>query len=321
MVLDDEESYSTNAKATSSNSNTDSISQEASLCPSPTTPPSLEYNLGPAISLRGDSIPKGDNVLEGDIIDRPRFASVDLHAIPVFPRQPSPYRFSKPLRDQVYQKDNGNDHISRDGSERLSRENLHLSKEDNKRQTQHQHQEAVEEQQERNHNRSNSENNDKDRSLQPAKRRPTLRRIWKSPPKSTQQQDQEMESIEEAEEKGNSDVDIEDVDDIYDDDQVSDNSECPLAKRRQLSLPHIYSLSERNRKVHFKQTHDGLLRSSPNPEKNCAASVPARLKRPASSISARSQKSPPHSPIRDEEPTSNSSSRFHAGSAPAVGSW
>jgi hypothetical protein len=105
--------------------------------------PILEDDLGGAVSLKRDNIPKGDSVLEGDNvlagdsvlagnnvlegdnvkgdnilegenIERLHSAVVDLHcAIPVCPWEPSLYRFSEQLQDQVYQDNDDNvDHIS-----------------------------------------------------------------------------------------------------------------------------------------------------------------------------------------------------------------
>jgi hypothetical protein len=56
---------------------------------------------------------------------------------------------------------------------------------------------------------------------------------------------------------------------------------------------------KRNRKVHFQLPHNGLLRSSTNPDKSRAASVLARLERPASSRCP-----------GDEEPASNASAAY-----------
>ena len=163
--------------------------------------------------------------------------------LPVCPREPSPYRFSEQLQDQICQDDDDGDgdHISRDQSE-----------------------------------------------------------------------------VEKAEEKGNSsgaaDGDNEDDDDDYNNDQVGDNDEgLRLAKRRQLSSPHDGPPLKRNRKVHFQLPHNGLLRSPPNPDRSRAASVPARLKRPASSRcdnQPESRKSSSPSPTGDEEPTSNAGAAY-----------
>jgi hypothetical protein len=162
--------------------------------------------------------------------------------LPVCPREPSAYRFSEQLQDQIYQDDDDGDgdHISRDQSE-----------------------------------------------------------------------------AEKAEEKGNSsgaaDGDNEDDDDDYNNDQVGDNDEgLRLAKRRQLSSPHDGPPLKRNRKVHFQLPHNGLLRSPPNPDRSRAASVPARLKRPASlrcDNQPESRKSS-SSPTGDEEPTSNAGAAY-----------
>lgn len=139
VVLDDDKLNSANANATSSDPNANSTSLKASVYPSPITLPSLEDDLGDANSLNGDNLPEGDN------IERLYSALVDLHsAIPVCPRKPSLYRFCKPLQDQICQ-DDDNDHINRNGLEGPSHVNLNLSTKESERQMQHQYQEVEEE--------------------------------------------------------------------------------------------------------------------------------------------------------------------------------
>jgi hypothetical protein len=123
--------------------------------------------------------------------------------------------------------------------------------------------------------------------------------------------------VEEAEEKGNSSGaagDNKDDDDDYNNDQVGDNDKgLRLAKRRQLSSPHDGPPLKRNCKVHLQLPHNGLLRSPPNPNRSRAASVPARLERPASSRcdnQPESRKSSSPSPTGDEEPTSNAGAAY-----------
>jgi hypothetical protein len=110
------------------------------------------------------------------------------------------------------------------------------------------------------------------------------------------------------------DGDNEDDDNDHNNDQISDNDEgLRLAKRRQLSSPHDGPPLKQNRKVHFQLPHNGLLRSSLNPDRSRAASVPARLERHASSRcnnQPESRKSSSPSPTGDEEPTSNAGAAY-----------
>lgn len=124
-------------------------------------------------------------------------------------------------------------------------------------------------------------------------------------------------AAEEAEEKGSSsgavDGGDEDDNDGYNNDQVSDNDEGRLAKRRQLSSPHDGPPLKRNREVHSQLPHNGLSRSPPNSDRSRAASVPARLERPTSlrcDDQPKSRKSSFPSLTGDEEPTSNAGAAY-----------
>jgi hypothetical protein len=120
--------------------------------------------------------------------------------------------------------------------------------------------------------------------------------------------DQEHEQGGISYSNGATDSDNKDNNDKYNNGQVGDNDEgLRLAKRCQLSSPHDGPPLKRNRKVHLQLPHNSIL-SLPNPDRSRAASVPARLERPASlrcDNQPESWKSSSPPPTGDEEPTSN----------------
>jgi hypothetical protein len=120
---------------------------------------------------------------------------------------------------------------------------------------------------------------------------------------------------EKANSSGAADGDNKDDDDDYSGDQVGDN-DGGLPKRHGLSSPHDGRPLKRNRKAHFQQPHNSLLRSLPNPDRRRAASVPAQLEGPASlryDNQPESWQSSSPSPTGGEELTSNAGARTRNG--------
>jgi hypothetical protein len=121
-----------------------------------------------------------------------------------------------------------------------------------------------------------------------------------------------LERGEEQEEDDSNNSDGSDSDDDYIDGQDSNGSEGPRPAKRRKPSPYGHSTSKRSGKVRFHLPHNGHLGSPSNLDKGCIAPVRTRLVRPPSSSNHLQQfpKSLSHSPLNDDEPTSNTTAEY-----------